>query len=85
MGESLRGSGTGDLRSPRTDHTPNITKGQGNAIPRDAEPTIKGMESAAQDGTTAGSMGQDAAAPQSNGALGKYRDAIVPPSGTNVP
>jgi hypothetical protein len=85
MGESLRGSGTGDLTAPRTDHTPNITKGQANAVPRADEPVIKGMESAAQDGTTAGSMSQDAGPPQSNGALGKYRDAIVPPPGTNVP
>jgi hypothetical protein len=77
--ESLRSSGTGDLTAPRTDHTPKITKAMPNAIPRDAEPTVKGMETAAQDGVTAGAENEDAGAPTSNGALGKYRDLIAPP------
>jgi hypothetical protein len=81
----LRDSGTGDLREPRTDHTPAINKARSNAIPASAEPTIKGMESAGQDGTTAGSENQDTGGVPSNGALGKYREALVTPPGVNVP
>jgi hypothetical protein len=57
----------------------------GKPIPPADEPTIRGMMSEAQDGDTAGSEGQDAPAPKSNGALGAYRSTLVPPDGFHVP
>jgi hypothetical protein len=81
----LRTSGIGDLKSPRTDHTPTISKAQGNPIPRPDQPAITAMEAAAVNGEDAGANGQDAGAAPSNGALGKYRDTLVPPPGFHVP
>lgn len=83
--ERLRNSGTGDLRSPRTDHTPTISKARGNAVPRSAEAAIKAMEQEAVSGIDAGAGNQDTGAVPSNGALGKYRDVVVPPSTFHIP
>jgi hypothetical protein len=50
----LRNRGVGDLAgNPRVDGSPGPRK----AIPAADEPVIKGMESAAQDGSTAGDQG----------------------------
>ncbi len=57
----------------------------GKPIPPADEPVIRAMISEGQDGETAGSEGQDAPPAKSNGALGAYRSAIVPPDGYNVP
>ena len=57
----------------------------GKPIPPAAEGTIRGMISEATDAETAGSEGASASAPTSNGALGAYRDALVPPPGYHVP
>jgi hypothetical protein len=85
MAESLRSSGVGDLRSPRVDHTPNITKGQANAIPKAADQeTIRPMEEMAEDATTASAEGDPTPPVTSNGALGRYRNLIAPP-GFQVP
>jgi hypothetical protein len=83
--EGLRSSGTGDLTAPRTDHTPTISKARGNAIPQGAQSAIKAMEAEGVNGEDAGANGATAGAALSNGALGKYRDTLVPPTSLHVP
>jgi hypothetical protein len=54
-------------------------------IPNVDRATIAAMTSEAMDGEEAGAEGMNAPAPTSNGALGAYRSAIVPPDGFHVP
>jgi hypothetical protein len=82
---NLRSSGVGDLKNPRVAGTA-PTK----AIPAADEAVIKGMETAAEDGTTAGADNlpqnpKTAPGSQPGNIPAEYRDAIVAPPGYNVP
>jgi hypothetical protein len=80
-----RGSGVGRVKATVVGSGKPVP----NAVPRDEEPTIKGMETAAIEGTTAGaeSLPQNpATAPGSNKSIPPpFRDAIVPDPNWHVP
>jgi hypothetical protein len=63
-------------------------KARPNAIPQADEGVIAGMETAAEDGTTQGSMNRDTGAVPSNGALNKALPgfgSLIAPGSVNVP
>jgi hypothetical protein len=76
---NLKGSGIGDLKSPRV-----AGQAPQKGVPAADEPTIKAMQSAAQNGEDAGAAGGTATRPPQRKNI-PGRDAIVPPAGFHVP